>query len=389
MIYFDIREVIKQVPHASAFYICGQGGAGKSYSVKKYLIENLIENNKGFIYIKRYATEFSAGELNTVFSDVIKDKELYPKLVKKYDPRGEFDRLHIFQTGSWFSVKGETEDGKLQEIKKVGRIASISQAHRFKGGTYNDYNALFFDEFISTQGYIRGEKEPELLDLIIGTVARKDNPIRLFMCANPDAPIELCPYLYKLKLDYAHMQENTIYKYDTITPNGKTIADNVVFMKLSNFSGATFINEKAGYLFGTSAERVRMDGEVITYEYIHMDYKKRFTPEYELIVETPKISNNEYHVRLYVYYGIVDGGEPAAVICRHKEFDDLPALYCRYDRTDYKKRDIPQTYRLNIPPHANYKRLASLMTYVDATQILITDDDNAGTLYEHIRLNKK
>lgn len=386
--FYDVRDTIKQVPSATIFYIVGQGGVGKTYSVKKELLLNVINNDKGFIYVKRYAAEYAANELNEVFADVIEDPEVKDALAEKFDPDARYFRLHILQNGAWFAVKGENEKtGKLTLIRKIGRIAAISQAQRFKGAAYNmAFNMIMFDEFISPgRGYVTGDNEPGEFDKIIGTVAREDNPVKIFMCANPDAPIEACPYLYPLKLDYANLQENTVYKFDTITPDGHRIADNVVFIKLANYAGNTYINKKAGFLFGTSAERVRMSGEVLTYEYIHLDYKERFKPEYELIVETPKITDTEYHVRIYAYVGFVDNKEPALVICKHRRFKVRNILYCRYDRNDYRKRDELQTYRLNIPPHEQYAGLVKMMHYIDASQIIITEDDQAATLYEHIR----
>lgn len=389
MKFYDIRGTIKQVPNATIFYIVGQGGAGKTYSAKKELLLNLINNDKGFIYVKRYAAEYASNELNEVFADIIEDPEIKEPLYNKFDPDGKYYRLHILQAGAWFAVKGETEKtGKLTVIKKIGRIAAISQAQRFKGAAYNvAFNRIFFDEFISpAKGYVRGDKEPEELDKIIGTVAREDNPVKIYMCANPDAPIEACPYLYPLKLDYANLQENTVYKFDTITPDGHRIADNVVFIKLSNFEGNTYINKKAGYLFGTSAERVRMSGEVLTYEYIHLDYKSRFKPSYEMIVETPKITDSEFHVRIYVYLGILDDKEPALLVCTHRRYRDVKdVLYCRYDKNDYRKREEMQTYRLNIPPAYRFAALSEMLRYVDQTKIILTEDDKAATLFEHIR----
>ena len=141
-------------------------------------------------------------------------------------------------------------------------------------------------------------------------------------------------------------------------------------------------------MFGTSAELVRMDGEVLTYDYIHLDYESEgFKPEYELIVETPKITDTEFHVKLYVYYGLM-WGEPACVVCKHRRYNIGRVLFCRYDKTDYRHRRERQTYRLNIPPHTDFGGLRALISYVDATQVIITDDDQAATLFEHIRINK-
>ena len=68
MDYFDIRDVMRESPNTHIFNIVGQGGVGKTYSVKKFVLLDFLQNGKKFIYVRRWTTEIQT--LDTVFLDI-------------------------------------------------------------------------------------------------------------------------------------------------------------------------------------------------------------------------------------------------------------------------------------------------------------------------------
>lgn len=379
--HFNVRDILAQSPDSSIFYIVGQGGVGKSYSTKTLVIEEYLKYKSKFLYIRNVTTECSASFLLDVFSDAEADPDLP---WDKIDPEHVYHCFHILPKANHFYIVGEKLDGSLVWLDQIGRIVALSMAHRFKGGAYNTTHTIFFDEFIA-----EGKPDSKMADnlsKIINTVGRAINKeLKVICCGNPDYSIELNPLLSGLHLDYARLQDNTAYYYDTIDSNGKRIANNVCFFKIANWRGE-FLNQKTSHLFGSAEELMRATGAVKSNNYIHLDNLTDFRPYYGLIVETPIVADSEYRRKIYAYYGELYN-EPALVCQNHRTYKDVPELYCRYDATDYRPRSIPQTYRVNIPPDVRFTDLRALMASVDANRIIISNDDRTATVYEQIREN--
>lgn len=387
--HFDVREYIKQYPDVMLWDLVGQRGAGKTYSVKAHIVDRLCDYNEGFIYVRRWTTEIYTEDLTTVFYDTCQDKELQEKLKAKFP---EFYQVHILPKGGWFWLVGENVAGDLEWVERVGKITCVAKAVYFKGGNYHTdkrkFTTILFDEVIAEGKYYK-PSEPEYFEKIIMTVARSENTdIKVFITGNPDNDIEACPYFYKLHLDYERMQSNTVYLFDGVVGD-KRVGNSIAFIKIAGYKAEDLLNTKAATLFGTSEAAMSLTGNVKRRAYIHIpreELNEQFKPEYVLIVETPVITEREYHRKIYVYYGCIYG-EAAAVCFGHEVYKDITALYCRYEMTDFRPRRERQTYRINVPPEETYKGLKRIMSYVDSTRIIISNDDRDGSIFEQIREN--
>lgn len=382
--HFNVEDLINSSPNSSVFYIVGQGGVGKTYSSKRYVLKQYLNRKRKFIYVRNVTTEATASYLMDVFSDVEDDPEIP---WDKIDPEHKYYAFHVLPRGNHFYIVGEKLDGKIVWLDQIGRIIALTMAQRFKGGAYNTSSTILFDEFIA-----EGKPDPKMatnLSKIINTVGRANNPdLKVICCGNPDYSIELNPLLEGLHLDYARLQDNTAYYYDSRDDEGHILANNVVFFKIANWKGE-FLNQKTAHIFGSAEELMRSTGAVKRNNYIHLDddiIKRDFKPLYELQVETPILAEAEYHRRIYIYYGEM-WNEPVALALNHREYADkgLPSLYCRYTETDFRPRPVPQTFRINIPPEGRYADLKAIMAAVDANRLIISPDDGTATLYEQIR----
>ena len=392
MKYFDIRDIIAESPNTHIFNIIGQGGVGKSYSAKKYVLLRYFETGEKFVYVRRWTTEITSGMLASVFTDVETDEEvIYAwnglKLAEKYET------FHILPRSGWFWLVGEKLNTEIDYLYQIGRIACLSKATMFKGGTYNEFKTIIADEIITDEGYVGGDSEPQKLDKIVNTVARAINEIKLILCGNPDANIEACPYFTNLRLDYAHLQANTVYYFDSRTRNGKILANNVAFIKLSNFERDTdsFLNEYTANIWDTPEGEMRLTGEVKTNRFPQIEKigTNAIRPYYKIILETPILARNEFRRKLHIYYGFWKK-EPCIAILTHSD-GSLDArlrseniLYSRYDMLDIREREHKQMFRLNIPPMERYRKMRDIIACVESNRFYFTDSNNAATLFFEI-----
>lgn len=369
MNYFNIADYIELKPETTRYYIVGMRGAGKSYSIKKYLWQRFRDHNEKFVYIRRVSPDITRDRMDRVFSDFTEtDPEFNPQVLGY----GDFYRYHILCKSGSFWLVGETENGELEYLVIMGTVTCISMAERFKGGTYLGYKYLFFDEFITEGRYIT-DNEPEMFNKILLTVARGNNQnVKCFFAGNPDAIIERCPYLFPLKLDYAHLQNNTPYYYDTKIMD-KTYANNVLFIKIAG-ADEGYINLSAIDTVNSEIE-MSITGEVKTKPYFKITHEimQQFNPQFEIIIETPIITDTDYHKKIYVYLANLYN-QPALYILSHRyKQKRVESLYCRYDLNDIRNRHMYQTYRLNFP--AKFYEVRAVFNDALNTAHIITDNN--------------
>lgn len=401
MKYFDVRDVINESPNTHIFNIIGQGGVGKSYSVKRFILLDYFNNGNKFVYVRRWTTELQ--QLDTVFTDVEND----PEVVDAWNgtPHAEkYETFHVLPFGSWFWLCGEKNDTKIDKLVRIGRAIALSQATRFKGGTYNDFRTVWQDECITDEGYVHGDGEAAAFDKIVNTVGRSINEILVFLCGNPDSNIEASPYFKSLNIDYERIQPNTVYYYDKISPTGRILANNVCFIKLSGYEktgdGESYLNEYTSNIWDTPQGEMRLTGDVVTDKYPQLEKigTHCIRPVFKVILETPVIAREEYRRKLYIYFGYwIDESaycdEPVQIVLKHdeKEFSDkidaAHTLYGRYDKLDIRTRPYKQIYRFMLPHDERYKELRYIMQGVEVNGFLLTDDNRAATLFNTIVTN--
>lgn len=397
MEYFDIRKIIADSPNTHVFNIVGQGGVGKSYSTKKYVLENYLKRKEQFIYVRRWTTEIQNDNLETVFADLEEDPEVL-QWWKDWNDEEKYKYFHILPKGGWFQIVAEDVKGEFHYLEKIGRPVALSKATTFKGGTYNNFTTVWFDEFITDDGYRHGEKEPNSLDKVVNTVGRAINEIRVILCGNPDHSIEMCPYLAPLSLDYSRIQPNTIYYYDgRDRVTGKILANNIMFIKLAGFSGGRYLNQYTSNVWQTAEGEMRETGEVKTGRYMRTDddLEKSVLGSvgYEMVVETAvrtESSEDAFNRKIYVYVCYNEEDAPILIVKRHRsqmlrEAADY-SVFCRYDERKLRRHDCEaQILRLRVPDRPYFAPLRSALEDATAGRMIYTDDDQIATIFESIR----
>lgn len=130
-------------------FVIGARGIGKTYSMKKYVINRFLKTGAQFIYLRMYKTDLK--KVSQLFNDV----------------QQEFPNTKIEVKGKEFYI-----DGQL-----AGWAIPLSGWQSFKGGSYPNVETIIFDEFIREQdnvGYPPNSAD-SLLNICDTVIRNRDN----------------------------------------------------------------------------------------------------------------------------------------------------------------------------------------------------------------------
>ncbi|WCR32948.1 DNA encapsidation ATPase [Bacillus phage BC-5] len=130
-------------------FVIGARGIGKTYSMKKYVINRFLKTGAQFIYLRMYKTDLK--KVSQLFNDV----------------QQEFPDTKLEVKGREFYINGQL----------AGWAVPISAWQSFKGGSYPNVETIVFDEFIrekDTVGYPPNVVE-SLLNICDTVIRNRDN----------------------------------------------------------------------------------------------------------------------------------------------------------------------------------------------------------------------
>lgn len=200
--YYDITELNEQ--NATYNYILSERSAGKSYQMKKLVIDKNLESGECFFLLRRYAEDIANYLTESYFGD------MYHYI--KEASEGRFNSVVV--ENKCFYLCFLDEDGKKNDLQRLGYIRSLSQSGRYKSTTYSDVTSIVFEEFIDEKArYL--PNEIDAYTSVLSTVAR-DSRLRVYMIGN--MLDRTCPYFYHHQLvDVPKQKAGTIaiYKHST------------------------------------------------------------------------------------------------------------------------------------------------------------------------------
>lgn len=327
--YFSIQDMIKAAPDVTAYTCIGAGGVGKSYSVKQFLLERAILNGEKFIYTGRVADDTKSSIVRAFFEDITIDGGL-AKIFKQctHAKTHPTEAVGIDVKNGIIFLVSYLPDGKMVYLQDIGKTAMISNAERFKRGTYSDYLYILFDEFVTNRRYYRGNDEPVEFEKIVQTVARSNKkPIKVFLLGNPDNEIDMCPYVLRYNIQYDKMNPWEVY-----------IIENTAFIKITADGG--FLDEGTHNLY-TTGHNSRFTGEVDRppAQLINLSVFSSTLPVAEIVIELPTIANisrgNIHHRKIYVYVGIYKNTPVALFYGNRRTYaTEILHLYSRWDKSE-------------------------------------------------------
>lgn len=144
--------------------INGARGFGKTYSVKKKVLNNFLDKSKQFIYLRRLDSEVEKVR-DTLFNDVLKESK--------------FEGLQITRKGNTYFADG----------KECGYIYCLSTDYKnLKSASFPDVTTIIFDEYLiddtkPSARYLKNEVQlfMEFLESVIRT---RDDCIVIMMANN-------------------------------------------------------------------------------------------------------------------------------------------------------------------------------------------------------------
>ena len=309
--YYDITNLLST--DAQYLMLLGQRSNGKSYQVKKVVLENAYRDRGMFVYLRRYRADLKQAYVTSYFDD----------MPISAITNGEYDTVRAIN-GSIYFVE-LNEDGTVEKRKQCGRYCALNEAERYKSQVFKDYNSIVYEEFITDQFYLTDE--PRLLQQFVSTVARLDE-IKVFLVGN--TLTRVCPYFHEWCLEGVLKQkQGTIELYHYHTSEDDTVTIAVEYCSNTNNKNSMF--------FGQSAK------QIITGEWDVKELPKlpREQYEYEMIYEIELIYQSfKFCVQLLVepnnggrilfVYPLTTDRKLYRIIT--DEFSDLPNVTTKLDR---------------------------------------------------------
>lgn len=164
--YYDIGPLLSK--NATINIAVGGRGNGKTFSAKKWCINDYINNGFQFVWLRRYKTELKTTK--TFFDDIVA-ANLFPE----YEFR---------VVGPEAQIRKNTADDK-EKWKIIGWFRALSNAVTQKSTSYHNVTKIIYDEFILEPGPLRYLTDE--VDTFLGfysTVDRWQDKTRVLMLAN-------------------------------------------------------------------------------------------------------------------------------------------------------------------------------------------------------------
>lgn len=137
--------------------IVGGRGTGKSYAVKKMIINNFIKKKEEFVYIRRTKVELEKAATPEFFKDIA----------------NEFPDTEFYIKGERMYINGEV----------AGYFIPLSGQAKYKSVPYPNVKTILFDEFIDFNGRYLKNEIFTFLELI-STIVRDRDDVRCLLCGN-------------------------------------------------------------------------------------------------------------------------------------------------------------------------------------------------------------
>ena len=389
MKYFEVKQAKALFPQARTYIAVGAGGVGKSYSFEYDCLEDAIHRERQFCLVGRYEEDVKPKLVANTFDHMTSVNALTGKipLVEIVKTAGSkipqmVDYDLMTKSGGIYLIGRQSAEEKWQIIMRVGVVAAVQTAERFKRGSYPEVFNIFFDEFITARTYINGSGEPVEFEKIVNTIFRHGKDGKIYLAGNPDNEINMCPYLKHYNIFYEDMEPNTMYPCN----NGS-----VVFIKITNLERDDFIVKDTVSIFGTKNES-RLTGEVARppEKRIPKDFANDFEAVVEMQVETPGIMavgvNTPYRQCFYLYIGLFRGELWAVTTAHHRNFGEPYKIVCKYEYLELPPPDeagqITYVYRFQFPQ--DLKMLGQWLAQCIMTSRIYHENDKIANVLRQI-----
>jgi hypothetical protein len=167
--YYDISKVLSY--NSPLTMVVGARGIGKTYAIKKWILNRYVKNGEKFLMLSRHESDFKEMPKEHYFGDLERNGDIPPEIV-------EMGHIEVF--GSNINIVGE--DGK--KIDQIGYFVGLATSQKLKkDASIQDYTNVLFDEFLNMEGrYLKNEVN--LLIELYNTIDRDRDVTRMFLLSN-------------------------------------------------------------------------------------------------------------------------------------------------------------------------------------------------------------
>ena len=305
--------------------IFGSRGTGKSYGIKKKVIDKFFnsEENEQFVIVRRFEADIKQKIAQTYFADMADYlAETYHSKIKYY--QGQF----------WIKDINEPDSG-IKGARPCGYMMALNLTERYKSTSYPDVTTIVFEEFMSMNNRYLSD-EISLFNNFVSTIVRKRKNVSVYMLAN--AISRYNPYTNELGIDLSKIEVDsivTLQKYDG-EERYKYVIERTKNVKVEN-------NADYYYQFQDSSKKGNMvtDGDFETKAY-PLERKGITTDDLELFRQDTLI-----YIKYGLDYFILEKGQATKQIVNplwlewkeEQEYDDD---YITFSNVDLNEPEPPK-----------------------------------------------
>lgn len=164
--------------------LLGGRNIGKSYATKHDVVRDCFENNKEFVYLRRWDEDVKTKNVEPYFAD-LNVKEI---------THGKYSAVYIYQSKIYLC----NMDDKMKPTDKflIGYAHALNQSERYKSQIFPRVYYVIYEEFITDRLYLPNECDK--LQNYASTIFRERVGV-VYMVGNTIS--KLCPYFNEWKLD--------------------------------------------------------------------------------------------------------------------------------------------------------------------------------------------
>lgn len=186
----------------------GERANGKSFAVKKYVLEQAVKGEK-FVYIRRWREDVIGSRIEGYWEDMEKTDnglELIKEITKE-----KYDCIQIYRSEIFFAKRDE--NSKKIRGEQIGRAVALTGDTHEKSYAYVGYYNIIYEEFITDGGYLANEVSKFMS--LISTILRRRTG-KIFMIGN--TLTKTCPFFREWELiNVPKQKQNTIDIYHHYT----------------------------------------------------------------------------------------------------------------------------------------------------------------------------
>lgn len=321
--YYDISNLLKT--KAQYMILLGQRANGKSYQAKLTVLEAAYNNDRWFVYLRRYKADIKAKAVEAYFEDMDINKITH----------GEYEGIIAWNGSIYFSITNDK--GEIVKGKEIGRYCALNEAERYKSWAFVDYDYIIYEEFITDGAYLTNE--PTLLQQFVSTVARHRS-LTVLLIGNTLSRV--CPYFAEWCLEGVLKQ-----KLGTIEVYHHHFDDEIIDIAVEYCANANYQNKM---FFGQTAKQI-VSGEWDTKEVPKLPRRQQ---EYELLYEV-LIEYQKFKFVIALLVEPIEGGVICFVYPHTKNrkierkitevFSDNPMITARLDMARKPEALINECFR--------------------------------------------